>query len=204
MATGRNDNGNGNSSSAQRPDRKPLVVGLAIIAVLVVVAAALVPQMRSDSASSEESHNDVDVHFLGMMVPHHEQAIDMSDVLLASDVDDAQVRDLAQRIKDGQERENEQMRAWADEWGIQEDMELHSNHIANGMFQPEELEEFATLQGDQLRTTFLEMMHYHHKHVIEMTQGEIQNGAYAPLREMAQDMVDVQTAEMREMEDLLR
>ena len=36
--------------------------------------------------------------FAQMMIPHHEQAIDMSDVLLASDVDDAQVRDLAQRI----------------------------------------------------------------------------------------------------------
>lgn len=204
MATGRNDNGNGNSSSVQRPNRKPLVAGLAVIAVIVIAAAALIPQMRSGSAPQEESHNEVDVHFLGMMVPHHEQAIEMSDVLLASDVNDAQVRDLAQRIKDGQERENEQMRAWADEWGIQKDMDRHSNHIANGMFQPEELEEFSSLKGDQLRTTFLEMMHYHHKHVIEMTQGEIQNGAYTPLREMAQDMVDVQTAEMREMEDLLR
>lgn len=187
-----------------RPNRKPLIVGIVIIAALVLLAAVLGPSIRSAFSSSEDAHNEVDVHFLGMMVPHHEQAIEMSDVLLASDVDDAQVRDLAQRIKDGQERENEQMRAWADEWGIQKDMDLHSNHIANGMFQPEELEEFSSLKGDQLRTTFLEMMHYHHKHVIEMTQGEIQNGAYAPLREMAQDMVDVQTAEMREMEDLLR
>ena len=204
MTAGKLDHAHDEESQTQRPDRKPLVVGLAIIAVIVIAAAALIPQMRSGSAPQEESHNEVDVHFLGMMVPHHEQAIEMSDVLLASDVEDAQVRDLAQRIKDGQERENEQMRAWADEWGIQEDMELHSNHIANGMFQPEEMEEFASLEGDQLRTTFLEMMHYHHKHVIEMTQGEIQNGAYAPLREMAQEMVDVQTAEMREMEDLLR
>lgn len=187
-----------------RKNRKPLMVGIAIIAALVLVVSVLAPTLRSGFGSAEDAHNEVDVHFLGMMVPHHEQAIDMSDVLLASDVDDAQVRDLAQRIKDGQERENEQMRAWADEWGIQKDMDFHSNHIANGMFQPEELEEFSSLKGDQLRTTFLEMMHYHHKHVIEMTQGEIQNGAYAPLREMAQDMVDVQTAEMREMEDLLR
>lgn len=187
-----------------RKNRKPLMVGIAIIAALVLVVSVLAPTLRSGFGSAEDAHNEVDVHFLGMMVPHHEQAIDMSDVLLASDVDDAQVRDLAQRIKDGQERENEQMRAWADEWGIQKDMDFHSNHIANGMFQPEELEEFSSLKGDQLRTTFLEMMHYHHKHVIEMTQSEIQNGAYAPLREMAQDMVDVQTAEMREMEDLLR
>lgn len=47
------------------------------------------------------------------------------------------------------------------------------------------------------------MMHFHHAHVIDMTQDEIDRGAYGPLREMAQQMVDVQTAEMGEMEDLL-
>lgn len=192
------------SLEAARPNRKPLVVGLAIVAALVLLASVLIPSLRTSSGPEEGTPNDVDVHFIGMMVPHHEQAIEMSDVLLASDVEDAQVRDLAQRIKDGQERENEQMRAWADEWGIQEDMELHSKHIANGMFQPAELEQFATLKGDELRTAFLEMMHSHHAHVIDMTQGEVEGGGYAPLREMAQQMIDVQLAEMGEMEELLR
>ncbi|WP_087116893.1 DUF305 domain-containing protein [Corynebacterium urinipleomorphum] len=192
------------SLETARPNRKPLVAGLAIVAALVFLASVLIPSLRTSSDSEEGTHNEVDVHFLGMMVPHHEQAIEMSDVLLASDVEDAQVRDLAQRIKDGQERENEQMRAWADEWGIQEDMEFHSKHIANGMFQPEELEQFATLKGDELRTAFLEMMHTHHAHVIDMTQGEVEGGGYEPLREMAQQMIDVQLAEMGEMEELLR
>ena len=198
------DNRADESLEASRPNRKPLVVGLAIVAALVLLASVLIPSLRTSSSPEEGTPNEVDVHFLGMMVPHHEQAIEMSDVLLASDVEDAQVRDLAQRIKDGQERENEQMRAWADEWGIQEDMELHSKHIANGMFQPAELEQFATLKGDELRTAFLEMMHTHHAHVIDMTQGEVDGGGYAPLREMAQEMIDVQLAEMGEMEELLQ
>ena len=118
-------------------------------------------------------------------------------------MDDPEVRDLAERIKKGQEEENEQMRAWADEWGIQEDMEFHSQHIANGMFMPEDLAEFATLQGEELRTTFLEWMHHHHKHVIAMTEDEVASGGYEPLQDMAQQMVEVQTAEMGEMEQLL-
>lgn len=193
-----------------RPSKKPLWIALAVIAALALILTVAGPSLRAaltshdeTAASAEADYNDTDVHFLGMMVPHHEQAIEMSDVLLASDVDDAQVRDLAQRIKDGQERENTQMRAWADEWGIKEDMEHHSKHIANGMFHPEQLNEFASLSGDELRTAFLEMMHFHHAHVINMTQDEIDRGAYAPLREMAQEMVDVQTAEMGEMEELL-
>ena len=194
-----------------RPSKKPLWIAVALIAALALaltfagpsIRAAFSPETSTTSADGEAGHNDVDVHFLGMMVPHHQQAIDMSDVLLDSDVEDAEVRDLAQRIKDGQERENEQMRAWADEWGIDKDMEHHSKHIANGMFHPEQLAEFEALRGDELRTAFLEMMHFHHNHVIKMTQDEVDRGGYEPLREMAKEMIEVQTAEMGEMEKLL-
>ena len=196
---------------SMRPSKKPLWIAVALIAALALaltfagpsIRAAFSPETSTTSADGEAGHNDVDVHFLGMMVPHHQQAIDMSDVLLDSDVEDAEVRDLAQRIKDGQERENEQMNAWADEWGIDRDMEGHSKHIANGMFPPEQLEEFEQLRGDDLRTAFLEMMHFHHAHVIKMTQGEVDGGAYEPLREMAKEMIEVQTAEMGEMEEIL-
>lgn len=193
-----------------RPSKKPLWIAVAVIAALALMLTFAGPSLRaaftpetSTSADGQAGYNDTDIHFLGMMVPHHQQAIDMSDVLLGSDVDDAKVRDLAQRIKDGQERENEQMRAWADEWGIEKDMEHHSTHIANGMFHPEQLEQFEALRGDELRTAFLEMMHFHHNHVIKMTQDEVDRGGYEPLREMAKEMIEVQTAEMGEMEELL-
>ena len=194
----------------RRPSKKPLWIAVAVIAALALTLTFAGPSLRaaftpetSTSADGQAGYNGTDVHFLGMMVPHHQQAIDMSDVLLGSDVDDAKVRDLAQRIKDGQERENEQMRAWADEWGIEKDMEHHSTHIANGMFHPEQLEQFEALRGDELRTAFLEMMHFHHNHVIKMTQDEVDRGGYEPLREMAKEMIEVQTAEMGEMEELL-
>ncbi|MCP1386952.1 DUF305 domain-containing protein [Corynebacterium sp. TA-R-1] len=191
-------------AGVQRARQKPLWIIAAVVGAVALVLALLGPSIvRLGEGGTAASHNDTDVHFLGMMVPHHEQAIEMSDVLLASDVDDPQVRDLAQRIKDGQQRENDQMRAWADEWGIHEDMEMHSHHIANGMFYPEQLAEFRKLEGEELRTTFLEWMHYHHAHVILMTQGEMDNGAFAPLQDMAREMIDVQTAEMREMEQIL-
>jgi len=36
-----------------------------------------------------------------------------------------------------------------------------------------------------------------------MTQDQIDHGGYQPLVELAQHMIDVQTAEIQEMEDLL-
>lgn len=223
MATTPNRPVNPNTSAAaeddlagvQRTRNRPMWIIAAIVAGLAMMAALFGPSISrmlsadSDSAPAAASSanggefNDTDVHFLGMMVPHHEQAIEMSDVLLASDVDDPKVRDLATRIKEGQERENEQMRAWANEWGIEANMEHHSHHIANGMFYPEELAKFRELRGEELRTTFLEWMHYHHAQVIAMTQGEVDGGAYEPLRQMGREMIDVQTSEMKEMEDIL-
>ncbi|MHA2789695.1 DUF305 domain-containing protein [Corynebacterium sp. S7] len=156
-----------------------------------------------DSPTMPAEANETDVHFLGMMVPHHEQAIEMSDVLLASDVQDEAVRDLAQRIRDGQARENEIMAEWGAQWGQQQAMDLHSHHIANGMVNPTVMNNYSALQGDELRTRFLELMHYHHAEVIAMTQDEVDNGGYEPLKELSAEMIQVQTAEMAEMEDLL-
>jgi uncharacterized protein (DUF305 family) len=158
--------------------------------------------MSERSADMPAEANDTDIHFLGMMVPHHQQAIDMADVLLASDVADPEVRDLAQRIRDGQQRENNRMNTLAEQWRIDEDMELHSHHIANGMVNPAVMDTYSRLQGEELRTRFLELMHHHHEEVIRMTQDEVDNGGYQSLRDLANEMIEVQTAEMREMEEL--
>lgn len=165
-------------------------------------AATVEAAISTRSVDMPVAANDTDVHFLGMMVPHHQQAIDMADILLDSDVADLQVRDLAQRIRDGQQRENDQMNAWAEDWGIDADMELHSQHIANGMVSPGVMDTFARLEGEELRTRFLELMYIHHEEVIRMTQDQVDNGGYQPLRDMANQMIDVQTAEMREMAEL--
>ncbi|WP_018296214.1 DUF305 domain-containing protein [Corynebacterium lubricantis] len=157
--------------------------------------------VESDTLPAEA--NTTDVHFVAMMVPHHEQAIEMSDILLASDVQDEAVRDLAQRIRDGQARENEIMEQWGTEWGQDQAMELHSHHIANGMVNPTVMQNYSELRGEELRVRFLELMHYHHAEVIAMTQDEVDNGGYEPLIELGAEMIEVQTAEMAEMEDLL-
>ncbi|GAB3691930.1 DUF305 domain-containing protein [Corynebacterium nasicanis] len=191
--------------------RRPLIdAAVLLTAALLVGACSPAPSTPADSeqmvsertAAMPAEANDTDVHFLGMMVPHHQQAIDMAEVLLASTVDDPEVRDLAERIRDGQQRENEQMNAWADEWGIDADMTMHSRHIANGMVSPGVFDSYAALEGEELRTRFLELMHFHHAEVIAMTRDQVDNGGYAPLQEMAAEMVEVQTAEMREMEHM--
>ena len=47
------------------------------------------------SATADASFNSADVMFVTMMIPHHEQAIQMADQILAKDGIDQRVVDLA-------------------------------------------------------------------------------------------------------------
>lgn len=147
--------------------------------------------------------NGVDLHFLAMMTPHHQQAVDMSEIILAAQGTSAATADLADRIKVGQEEEIDTMVDWAEQWDQHDLMEQHSQHIANGMIAPEQLDQLKTLEGEEADTLFLQLMHSHHAGAVAMTQDQIDNGGYQPLVDLAQQMIDVQTAEMREMEQLL-
>ena len=155
------------------------------------------------TANQPAEVNGVDLHFLAMMTPHHQQAVDMSEIILAAQGTSAATADLADRMKVGQEEEIDTMVDWAEQWDQHDLMEQHSQHIANGMITPEQLDQLKTLEGEEADTLFLQLMHSHHAGAVAMTQDQIDNGGYQPLVDLAQQMIDVQTAEMREMEQLL-
>ena len=56
-----------------------------------------------------------DKAFIDNMIPHHESAIEMANVVLERS-DNPETREIAGAIVDAQEREIEQMRSWRDEW----------------------------------------------------------------------------------------
>ena len=55
--------------------------------------------------------------FAQHMIPHHQQAIEMSDMILAKQGIDPRVVELANQIKVAQGPEIEQMQGWLKEWG---------------------------------------------------------------------------------------
>jgi len=147
--------------------------------------------------------NEVDLHFVAMMTPHHQQAVDMSEIILTAEGTSAATADLADRIKVGQQEEIDSMVGWAEQWDQHDLMAHHAPHIANGMITPEQLDQLETLAGEEADTRFLQLMHFHHQGAIAMTQDQIDNGGYQPLVDLAQQMIDIQTAEMHEIEQLL-
>ena len=73
------------------------------------------PATAEEGAASD--HSAADVRFARMMIPHHEQAIEMSDIILAKEDIPDDVRELAEEIKAAQGPEIEQMNEWLEEWG---------------------------------------------------------------------------------------
>ncbi|SDS71513.1 DUF305 domain-containing protein [Microterricola viridarii] len=178
------------------------IAGGALVALLALTGCTAGAQPEGANAAPA-SVNDTDLHFLAMMTPHHEQAVQMSDIVLAAGGVSEQTRDIALRIRSGQQEEIDIMLGWVGEWQQEPLLAQHAGHIANGMVTPEAMAALAALDGPEVEQTFLEEMIFHHEGAIAMTQDQIDNGGHPELRALAQQMIDVQGAEVVEMNGLL-
>ena len=164
----------------------------------------------SGDAQRDEAFNDADVMFAQMMIPHHQQAIEMSDVVLAKDGIDPEITELATQIKDAQGPEIEQLTTWLDQWGADqpdESMDMDHGDMGNesmdGMMSEDDMQALDDAQGAEAGRLFLEQMIVHHEGAIEMAQTEVENGADEAAIEMAGTIVTSQSGEVRTMQDLL-
>jgi uncharacterized protein (DUF305 family) len=160
----------------------------------------------SDAPTASETaaadFNGADVTFAQMMIPHHEQAVEMSETLLAKDGIDERVRDLATQIKDAQQPEIDQLKEWLSEWG-QEESDMGGMNHGGGMMSEEDMTALDDATGDDAARLFLEQMTVHHEGAIEMGKAEVADGENADAVAMAETIVATQTDEIALMQDLL-
>lgn len=156
----------------------------------------------STSSSVSASFNDADVVFVQGMIPHHEQAVAMSDSLLKKTEVAPQVAALAKQIQDAQQPEIDTMKGWLTAWGQGTGGMHHGSD--GGMATAAELEELEKADGASGQRRYLEMMTAHHTGAIQMAQTEISDGKNPDAIKMAKDIVTVQQREITVMKDLLR
>ena len=158
---------------------------------------------------SDAAFNQADVDFAQGMIPHHAQAIEMADMAIAQS-DSAEVTDLAERIRAAQDPEIEQLTTWLEDWGQDvPDREMSMDHdmgdmSMDGMMTQDQMGEMAAATGAEFDRMFLEMMIVHHEGAVSMAEDEVANGKYEPAIEMAQSIIDGQSAEIDEMNQLLQ
>jgi uncharacterized protein (DUF305 family) len=154
------------------------------------------------SASAEATYNDADVMFAQMMIPHHEQAVEMSDMLLAKDGIDDQVVSLATQIKDAQQPEIDQLNEWLDAWGADASMG-GMDHGMDGMMSEEDMTALEDASGDEASRLFLEQMIVHHEGAVEMAEAQINDGVNPDAIAMVETIVSTQSEEINVMGNLL-
>ncbi|MGN8552475.1 UNVERIFIED_CONTAM: DUF305 domain-containing protein [Microbacterium sp. SLM126] len=180
-------------------------VSLALMFALVGCAPAAdtddMPGMDHDDSSESAEFDSADVMFAQMMIPHHEQAVEMSDVLLEKDGIDEDVTALAERIKAAQQPEIELMEEWLDDW--EAEMPMDGMDHGDGMMSQGDMDALEDATGDEASALFLEQMIEHHEGAIIMAEGEVGAGQNPDAVALAEKIIDDQTAEIEEMEQLL-
>jgi uncharacterized protein (DUF305 family) len=213
--------------------KKILAVGATALAVVFAAGAcsdtgtdttvATSPATTSATTSVAEeaaAHNDADVMFAQMMLPHHSQAIEMSDMLLAKQDIPADVTALAEQIKAAQGPEIAQLESWLAQWGEPTEMPETGNSDMpgmdmdegidgmegmqmEGMMSEEDMQALSEAQAADAARLFLEQMIAHHEGAVDMAQTEIEDGQFPDAVEMARTIVDTQQQEIETMRQLL-
>ncbi|BBX15406.1 DUF305 domain-containing protein [Mycolicibacterium duvalii] len=161
---------------------------------------------HNEATHNEATHNEADAAFARDMVPHHEQAIVMSDIVLGKQGIDQRVLDLADRIKAAQGPEIDTMRQWLTVWQVPE-AEHHGHHGASheemGMMSEADLDRLRNAEGVDAARLFLTGMIAHHEGAVRMAQTEVDTGKSAEAVHLARDIIATQQREIDEMRQIL-
>ncbi|MFP5365854.1 MAG: DUF305 domain-containing protein [Actinomycetes bacterium] len=157
------------------------------------------------SAAASAEFNDADTMFAQMMIPHHTQAVAMSDIMLAKGGIPAEVTALATKIKAAQGPEIEKMTSWLQSWGQPTEMPngMPADHGMSGMMSEDDMAKLEAAQGTEAAKLFLTQMIAHHEGAVMMAKTETTDGKNAEAVQLSKQIVSSQETEIQEMKDLL-
>ena len=200
-----------------RVPRRALLGGVAGLAALLVAAACSststhdmngMPGMGTSPAASTSMPsgvNDADVMFAQMMIPHHQQAVQMAS-LAESRASDAQLKQLAAQIKAAQNPEIATMSGWLTAW--QRPTAAASASSMPGMDMPgmmtdADMAKLSAASGTDFDRMFARMMIAHHQGAIQMARDEQTGGANSDAKTLAARIITAQQAEIDTMQTIL-
>jgi len=163
--------------------------------VLIFVGALLVSGCVSAPQANSLFSAD-DINFAEMMIPHHEQAIEMSEIALLNTTS-PEVLKLAQEIKEAQSPEIELMMSWD---GVK--TSTHAGHMMEGMLSESELSDLREAKEKDFDLLFLRGMIKHHEGAIKMAQ-EVATSESKEVADLSASIVSAQELEISKMKMML-
>lgn len=151
--------------------------------------------------SGTATYTGADVMFLQMMIPHHQQAIDISNIALKSSKD-VELLALADTIIEAQTAEIVQMSSWLKEAGASMDMG-HSMSGMGGMLDEAELSALAVAKGKEFDALWLKGMIEHHDGAIDMSS-MIADASNPEIKAFGENVIKDQSAQIDQMNAMLK
>ena len=157
-----------------------------------------------DSTPESADFNDADVMFAQTMIPHHQQAIEMSDIALDPNSGaSAAIVALATQIKGAQDPEISQMKNLLTTWGKSMEMgSMDHSSMMGGMLSLEEIDTLGQLKGAEFDKAWAKGMIAHHEGAIAMANDVLANGKNSEILALANAVVSGQSAEIKTLKPL--
>lgn len=201
------------SDRAKGTNGNKVVLALVVIPV-IVLGFMFVNQMNGDmggmdhgssSGTSSSSYKGSDLAFAQMMIPHHEQAVEMANLALEKSTNE-DVRAPATRIKNEQSPEIKMMKGWisSSDSSMETDMGMDDEKSSmGGMMSDDEMKALMNASPENFDSLFLKGMIAHHEGAVRMTK-MIRDSKNPTVRKFARAIVSAQTGEITEMKALLK
>ena len=148
---------------------------------------------------SSSGFSGTDIMFAQMMIPHHQQAVDMS-TLAETRTTNPEILALAKQIKDAQAPEIKQMTAWIESSGA--GMDMGHDMGMGGMLTEEQMTALENAQGAAFDKLYLEGMIGHHQGALQMAK-MIETSDNAEAKQLAANIMKSQSAEIDKMKQML-
>ena len=187
----------------------PPSVRVALVAALLFLAASIGYAVGTRTSAEDGAPSDADVGFLQDMIAHHEQAVEMSQLVLARDLPPT-VRAFAQEVVSDQRYEIGLMEATLREWGEPAvaadgramgwmDHEVDVERMP-GLATEDELAALGELQGNEAASRWIELMSEHHEGGVHMATEAARRAKDPFVEGLADRMARKQRTEINEYE----
>ncbi|MFE9693569.1 DUF305 domain-containing protein [Micromonospora sp. NPDC005806] len=151
--------------------------------------------------TSTPRYNSLDVWFVRMMIPHHQQAVEMA-ALAPDRAADPRIRAVADRIQAAQQPEIGVLRAWLAARGLPAEVPGHDHGTMRGMQSPEAMRQLAAARGADFDRLFVRMMTEHHEGAVVMATDLLKVGVDQTMQEFANSVAAEQSVEITRMREL--
>ena len=178
-------------------------LGLLLISAVLLSACSPTTSNKSEpSPTGEETMNDSMTHaaitsekdFILNMIPHHQEAIDTSEIV-AAQTSDPELKKFAQDVIQVQTSEVAQMEQWLKDW-FQEEYTGNSNYQLM-------MGDLTQFQGKELERAYVEGMIAHHQGAIDMAKQVLTLNPRPEVQQMAEAIVTVQQTEVETLQGWL-